>query len=175
MVSLWLLTLATAAMTLMSGWGAAELLLAPVPPAPFLLWVAGLVAAALAVFVVGHLLGFREQPLTVHLLPVTVLEKAWFAALSLTAGITEELIFRGFLLTALITATGSVPLGVLLSAGVFGVLHGYQGAWGAARPAVLGVLFGISAVATGSVLPAMAAHAAVDLVSGLWLGRRLIR
>jgi membrane protease YdiL (CAAX protease family) len=41
------------------------------------------------------------------------------------------------------------------------------------RPAALGVLFAVSAVATGSIVPAMVAHAGVDIISGLWLGRRL--
>jgi len=172
-VSLWLLALATVAMTVMAGWGPAELLLTRVAPVPFLGWTLGLVAAALVVFVAGHRLGFRELPLTHHLLPVTGVEKVWFVALSVTAGVTEEVVFRGFLLTALILATGSTALAVALSAALFGVVHGYQGAWGAVRPAALGVLFAVSAVATGSILPAMVAHTAVDIISGLWLGRRL--
>lgn len=175
MISLWLLALATVGMAVMSGWGTAELLLLPLPAETFLAWTVALVAAALAVFVAGRLLGFRELPLTVHLLPVSGREKAFFVALSLTAGVTEELVFRGFLLTALAMATGSMGVAVALSAAVFGVLHGYQGVWGAARPTVLGVLFGVSVVATDSVLPAMAAHGAVDVISGLWLGRRLVR
>ncbi|MEX0892448.1 MAG: CPBP family intramembrane glutamic endopeptidase [Gemmatimonadota bacterium] len=172
-VSLWLLALATVAMAVLAGWGPAELLLRRVAPVPFLGWSLGLVAAALVVFVAGHLLGFRELPLTRHLLPVTGPEKAWFVVLSVTAGVTEEVVFRGFLLTALILATGSTALAIGLSAALFGVVHGYQGPWGAVRPAALGVLFAVSAVVTGSVLPAMVAHALVDIISGLWLGRRL--
>ncbi|MEX2611053.1 MAG: CPBP family intramembrane glutamic endopeptidase, partial [Gemmatimonadota bacterium] len=138
-VSLWLLALATVAMVVMAGWGPTELLLTPVAAVPFLAWTLGLVAAAVVVFVTGHLLGFRELALTRHLLPVTGQEKGWFVALSITAGVTEEVVFRGFLLTALILATGSTALAVVLSAALFGVVHGYQGPWGAVRPAALGV------------------------------------
>ena len=137
-------------------------------------WTAGTFAAAVAVLLLGRLVGMAETPMVRRLIPVTGVEKLAFGGLSLTAGFAEELIFRGFLLWALLQASSSAAISVVASSAVFGILHAYQDVSGAARAAVLGAILATPVLATGSILPSMVAHAAIDLTSGLVLARWLL-
>src|SRR5690349_3467820 len=76
------------------------------------------------------------------LLPRGLAESTLWIALSITAGICEEAIFRGYLQRQLIAFTRSVPAGILLSAAAFGAGHGYQGSRMMILIAVYGVFFG---------------------------------
>ena len=87
-------------------------------------------------------------------------------ALSVTAGVCEELLFRGLLIGMLapwLGWWGAAALGVPL----FGVLHAYQGRAGMVRTAIVGAALTGVVAATGSLLPAMALHALIDVGSGL--------
>ena len=117
----------------------------------------------------------REAPVLRELLPVSGPERSLFVALSATAGICEEIVFRGFLIHALTLATGSVTLALLLSSCVFGVVHAYQSPLGAVRAALLGALLALPLVFHGSIVPAILAHTLIDILSGLWLARWLLR
>jgi membrane protease YdiL (CAAX protease family) len=55
-------------------------------------------------------------------------ESLLWIALAVTAGICEETIFRGYLQRQFVAWTRSAPIGVLLSAALFGAGHIYQGA-----------------------------------------------
>lgn len=173
-----LLLLALAALTagvaMAGGINAAQLGFGLPTVLPFLAWTLGSYVAGLAVLALGRYLHISETPLLRQLIPVTPLEKYSFSALSLTAGFTEEFVFRGFLLWALLQATGSVTLAVAASSLVFGIMHAYQDAAGAARAAILGAVLAAPVLATGSVLPSMIAHAALDITSGLLLARWLL-
>ena len=57
----------------------------------------------------------------------------------------EETIFRGYLQKQFIAWTGNFPVGVLLSAAIFGACHFYQGAKAALLIAMYGALFGVLA------------------------------
>jgi len=120
-------------------------------------------------------LRWQESPLLVHLLPRTCGEKLAFSALAVAAGTAEELLFRGFLLPALDTATGSAALAALLGSAVFGFLHNHQRLAGTARAATIGLLLALPVLATGSLLPSIAAHIATDLAAGLLLADWLLR
>ena len=132
---------------------------------------------------VGTLLGFRsirravggkETPLVHELMPVTTKEKGLFAALSLCAGFGEEMAYRGYAISALVVATGSAPLALVVTSASFGVLHAYQGAIGVVRTAVVGLILGAAFLYTGSLWPPMVAHMLIDLVAGLALKERLL-
>ncbi|HEX9106407.1 MAG TPA: CPBP family intramembrane glutamic endopeptidase [Longimicrobiales bacterium] len=172
---LWTLTALTALAAEASGLGAARLGLATPAAGQFALYALAAYLGGVAILVLGRLLGVAETPMLRHLIPVTGLEKLSFSALSLTAGFSEELVFRGFLLWALLQASGSMAFAVALTSVLFGVLHAYQDLAGAARAAVLGLILALPVVVTGSVLPSMVAHAAIDLTSGLLLARWLLR
>jgi membrane protease YdiL (CAAX protease family) len=56
---------------------------------------------------------------------------------------------------------------VLLSSILFGLAHLYQGRAGLVSTTVLGLLFGTSRAALGSLLPVVVWHAGVDVVAGI--------
>ncbi len=87
------------------------------------------------------------------------LTPAWAFALSLTSGIGEELFFRGLLLGLGIQFL-PVWLAILLQAVLFAAFHpAPRAAWGYTLwTGLIGVLFGIITVASGSVIPTMLAH-----------------
>jgi len=107
------------------------------------------------------------------LLPQTQLEAVLWIFTSLTAGICEEIIFRGYLHRQFCAWVGSIPVGVLLSAAAFGAGHLYQGGKQAIVIGVYGVLFGILAETRKSLRPGIMVHAWHDSFSGLVA--RLIR
>jgi membrane protease YdiL (CAAX protease family) len=112
----------------------------------------------------GHLLP-RLFKMAGAILPVTEQERWTFAAISVGAGFSEELLFRGFLFDYLnqnFVGLDAWAL-VLISSAVFGFAHLYQGWRGTILTGVLGSAFGVLYVLTGSLLAPVAIHAAVDL------------
>ena len=101
----------------------------------------------------------------VHFLPRTGRDYRYFALLSVTAGIVEEILYRGFLLWYL---SLHLPLwaAVLASSIIFGAGHSYQGPAAAMRTGLAGFAFAILYVASGSIWLPIVAHAAVDLLQG---------
>ena len=88
-------------------------------------------------------------------------------ALSVTAGICEETIFRGYLQRQFMALTKSAPAGILLSAAAFGAAHAYQGFRMVILIGLFGAMFGILAYWRGSVRPGMIAHAWQDSLGGV--------
>jgi membrane protease YdiL (CAAX protease family) len=99
------------------------------------------------------------------ILPVTPPERWTFAAISVGAGFSEELLFRGFLMDYLGQNFASLDTWalVLISSVIFGFAHLYQGWRGTVLTGVLGGAFGMLYTFTGSLLAPAAIHAAVDL------------
>jgi uncharacterized protein len=111
------------------------------------------------------------------MVPVRRSERLWFLALSVAAGVCEELLFRG-LLPALLSALLHGPPAwfvILLAAIAFGAAHAYQGTAGVAATAVLGALMGIIYLATGSLVVVMVLHALIDARVGLLPARAVGR
>jgi membrane protease YdiL (CAAX protease family) len=101
------------------------------------------------------------------MLPNGVVESSLWIVLSVTAGICEEAIFRGYLQRQLIAYSRSSVVGILGSAIVFGAGHSYKGGSGALRIVLFGALFGILAYWRKSVRPGMIAHAFTDGFAGV--------
>jgi uncharacterized protein len=101
------------------------------------------------------------------MLPQSHLEIFLWILTSITAGICEEIIFRGYFQKQFSAWTGSTPAGVLLSAAIFGAGHIYQGGRSAIIIAVYGLLFGILAEMRKSLRPGMMTHAWHDGLLGL--------
>lgn len=106
------------------------------------------------------------------ILPVTARERKWWTAVSLTAGITEELIYRGFLIFAFshLFPGLSIWLVMLVSSLLFGLAHTYQGTAGVIRTTAIGFAFAMLYVATGSVLLLIVIHYLIDLMAKLESG-----
>lgn len=100
-----------------------------------------------------------------RMLPRTRNERLGWTALSVTAGVTEEVIWRGFglgLLFALLpSAHPAVP--IVLAALVFGWAHFYQGRVGMLAAGLLGAGFAVLFWASGSLLFPILIHALIDL------------
>jgi uncharacterized protein len=140
-----------------------------------ILLACAITAACIAVLFAFRFAGFREGTVVRDLLPVSTADRLLFVGVSATAGICEEIVFRGFLLNALQTSTGSTMLALLLSSGAFGIVHAYQRPLGALRAALLGALLSIPVLLDGSLYAAILAHTLIDILSGLWLARYLLR
>jgi hypothetical protein len=100
------------------------------------------------------------------LLPQKGNEKALWVMLSITAGICEEAVYRGYLQKQFIAMTRSVPAGIAISALLFAGSHLYQGTARATVIAFMAVCGGILAQWRGSVRPGMIAHGLQDLLGG---------
>jgi membrane protease YdiL (CAAX protease family) len=101
------------------------------------------------------------------LAPQGPFESLLWIALAATAGICEESIFRGYLQRQFVAGTRSAPIGVLLSAALFGAGHIYQGAKATVVIGVYGLMFGILAEARKNLRPGIMAHAWHDAITGL--------
>ncbi len=101
------------------------------------------------------------------ILPQSAAELSAFNRVSLTAGICEEVIFRGFGIAYLVALLG-LPLwaAVLVSSFVFGLAHSYQGPLGALRAGSLGLILATLYALTGALWAPIVVHAVMDLTSG---------
>lgn len=102
-------------------------------------------------------------------LPRTPAEVRWFRALAITAGVCEEVLYRGFLIAYLGSLFGIWPA-VAVAAVMFGVAHLYQGRANALKGCVGALLAGLLYVGCGTLLWPMILHTALDLHGGA-LGR----
>jgi hypothetical protein len=98
-------------------------------------------------------------------LPHTIRELHSFVGVSITAGIVEEIVYRGFVFWYLCQF---MPLwtAVIVSSIAFGLAHSYQGATGALRCGLIGLAFGIFYVVTGSIWLPIVAHVLMDVLQG---------
>jgi membrane protease YdiL (CAAX protease family) len=126
-----------------------------------------LVSAVVLSATIGHSKEATPSDVVQALLPRGVLESTVWIALSVTAGICEEAIYRGYLQRQLIAYSKSPVLGILGTAIVFGAGHAYKGGAGAIRIVLFGALFGILAYWRKSVRPGMIAHAFTDAFAGV--------
>jgi membrane protease YdiL (CAAX protease family) len=98
------------------------------------------------------------------LLPRTREERRYAAAVAITAGICEEVLYRGFFIAAGVVLLDLSPEQAAVAAGaLFVVAHIYQGWAGAVGVIGLAILFTILYLRTGSLLLPIALHALVDL------------
>lgn len=135
------------------------------------------VAAALAVVVLVATWGYwfkilrdpkaaarvREQLLELEgFLPETTRELNTSRAMAVTAGICEELVYRGYLLwylSSLMPMAAAVPLMMV----AFGAVHLYQGAKPAAQVALIAGVFALLYLLSGSLWVPIALHILGDL------------
>jgi membrane protease YdiL (CAAX protease family) len=115
----------------------------------------------------GHVFEINHAVSIQTFLPRKPLEIALWISVSISAGISEEIAFRGYFQRQFGALTGSKWAAVCLQAVLFGVGHGYQGIQAMAKIALFGVLCGALAIWRGSLRPGIMAHALADILSGI--------
>jgi membrane protease YdiL (CAAX protease family) len=98
-------------------------------------------------------------------LPRTADELRWFRGVALTAGVCEELMFRGFLLWYF-DAWFPVGVAAVATTVLFGLAHAYQGPRGVVLTGLVGALFVGLRLLSGSLWVPMLLHAFWDWNSG---------
>lgn len=132
-------------------------------------WVMALVVLGCAA-VVLHLIhpsAPTAQKAVVALAPSSLLDGVLWLLVCASAGICEELVFRGYLLRQFSSIRGKVWLGVLLSSLVFGASHGYEGWATMIMITLYGALFCVLMIKSKSLRPGMFAHFGHDFFVGL--------
>ena len=119
-------------------------------------------------------LGAGGAKTVASLLPQSALEILIWIGASITAGICEELAFRGFLQRQLHALTGNIYLAVLSQGVVFGLFHAYQGWRNVAVISVLGIMFGMLAAWRGNLRANIIVHSWADIWGG-WLQMLVFR
>ncbi len=99
----------------------------------------------------------------IDMLPATDGERIIWVFLSAGAALSEEIAFRGYVISRLKIATGSYWIGALLGSAAFSTGHLYQGPGGVLLIFVYGMLFSGLFVARKSVVPCIIAHFLQDL------------
>jgi membrane protease YdiL (CAAX protease family) len=119
----------------------------------------------------------RLFAITEKIMPRGGAETLVYAALACTAGISEEFLFRGFVFTAfvrMIVNYGSPNVAAaILSSAWFSLAHLYQGWRGIITTFVVGMIFVLIRMWTGSLIPAVVAHIGIDLTVGICASRLL--
>lgn len=126
-----------------------------------------IVSIAVGSIVGSHLRGGAADNAARFLLPHGSIEMALWVALSISAGICEEALYRGYLQRQFTALTRSVPAGIIISAIAFGAGHSYQGFQKAVVISLLGAMLGILAHWRRSVRPGMIAHVLQDVLGGI--------
>lgn len=109
------------------------------------------------------------------LAPHSNLEAGLFVLLSVSAGLFEEIIFRGYLQRQFGALGRNALVGIVASAAIFGLGHAYQGPRMMIVIGFFGSFFGILAHFRKSLRPGMMAHAFQDSIAGITLFRLVVR
>ena len=124
-----------------------------------------IVATAVVSILGGHQSGPDANRTIQFLLPQNSMEMALWVALSITAAICEEAIYRGYFQGQFAALTGNVPAGIVISGLLFGGAHLYQGVSRAFVIFVSAILYGVVVRWRGTVRPGMFAHGIQDCVA----------
>ncbi|MFI5958800.1 CPBP family intramembrane glutamic endopeptidase [Cryptosporangium sp. NPDC051539] len=143
------------------------------PRGQYLGWAVGF-TVYLVVVIVGTGVLLRKRALSgkpvsgqaavAAMLPRTRRERAYATAISVGAGVSEELVYRGLLIAAGVGLFGLTPLrAATVAVVVFAFAHLYQGPLAMLGVGLLGALFAGLYLTTGSILLAVLAHTVFDV------------
>jgi uncharacterized protein len=106
----------------------------------------------------------RLMPDFAALAPVTKRERLLWVLVALSAGICEEIVFRGWLLFSLHNIAGlQGTLLLATAAAIFGLAHAYQKITGVILTTFVGLLLCVLYFKTGSLLVPIVLHCLIDL------------
>jgi membrane protease YdiL (CAAX protease family) len=130
----------------------------------FLLYIYQVIMAKASTAYRDKLAAIKLPPEVGILLPRTDVEKKYWILISTSAGLIEELVYRGFLIFLLSNLFPGlhIYLYILISSLLFGMAHTYQGPAGILKTGLAGLLFSLVYVCTGSLLPGILLHFIMD-------------
>ncbi len=137
----------------------------------FLLFVAGILTSVILLILVYLAVPYGRKKLIEQfeaieiLLPVGVKERLLFAAVAVTAGFCEEVIFRGFMfyyLDQLGWGLSTLAIAIITSI-LFGLVHGYQGWKGIIFTGLIGFAMAKLYISHGSIWVPIILHIIIDL------------
>ena len=140
-------------------------------------WLGWLLAAVLAL---GGIVVMRphwrksvetRDPTVRLFMPTNASERRLWVMVAVAAGVSEEVTYRGVLFALLWTLTGSALLAAILASVVFGVSHAVQGWKTAGIITIIALLLHGLVAVSGTLYPAIVAHAVYDIVAGLTYGQ----
>ncbi len=103
----------------------------------------------------------------VALLPQSEAERIVWVLVATTVAFCEEVVYRGYLQTQLTAFTRRASFAIGIQALLFGLAHGEQGLAVVVRFAFYGAMLGALARWRRSLIPGIACHLGIDVVSGL--------
>lgn len=142
--------------------------------------ITGLVIALTVMFVMAYVAdtftemqdeeNHAELQKVAPILPQNYKELAQFSFLAFSAGICEEIVYRGFLVNYLyahfIDPIWAYNVSVVFPAIIFGIVHMYQGFKSVLKISVMSLLFGTIFIFSESLLIVIVLHVLVDLLGG---------
>jgi membrane protease YdiL (CAAX protease family) len=99
-------------------------------------------------------------------LPVGLVAVTLWVCLSVTAGVCEEIVFRGYLQRQLTAITGRVGIAIVGQGILFGIGHGYQGSVAVISIILNGIVMGALAAWRGNIRAGILEHATWDILAG---------
>ncbi|MEL7540078.1 MAG: type II CAAX endopeptidase family protein [Pseudomonadota bacterium] len=117
--------------------------------------------------------GLSKNPNMMNFLPHTDGERRLFNVMGISAGIAEEIVFRGYLIWAF-SLFMPIWAAALAALAVFTLLHLYQGADQLPAVFMFSVLVTLVFLLSGSLWPAIALHVFVDVINNQtdWKARK---
>ena len=117
---------------------------------------------------VHHAVERVQTPTTAYHPPAGFAEVFLWILLSVSAGVCEEIVYRGYFQQQFRAATRSVVAAVILQGFVFAMVHAYQGWKQVLMIAPLGILYGALVAWRGDLRASTIAHTWSDIFEG-WL------
>lgn len=97
------------------------------------------------------------------LIPTTMRERLIWVAVAISAGVCEEVVFRGWLLSTLHALGLAGAALIVVAAALFGCAHAYQGITGMVMTGLAGAVFCLLYVRTGSLAVPILLHILIDV------------
>jgi membrane protease YdiL (CAAX protease family) len=113
----------------------------------------------------------RREPRVHFVMPRDSVERRLWVAVSLAAGLGEEITYRGVMYLLLLRLAGDPLTAAIAGATLFGAAHAVQGWKGTGAVALIGLSLQGVVLLAGSLYVAMAVHVIYDVVTGLTYGR----
>jgi hypothetical protein len=127
----------------------------------FLSWGCALIAS------VPRLLGWHESDAVFRQIVLLFVNRQWLMLFTaFTAGVTEELIFRGYILTRLSLLIKNRYLPIVISAFLFGAIHfSYKSLREIIFAFLIGIMFGVHYQKYRNIKVLIVAHFAIDIIN----------